>query len=225
MSEGCQHLFVIWREPDEGRRHVIGELWQDHEGFAFGYGHDVEAARARGFSLLVELPAYRPVSDPYRSSYLFSTFAQRIPSPKRPDYKDILESWGVTAPDSPLDILARSGGVQLTDRIEVDEYRSADDALEIPLLFRVAGEEHYPGSSIVEVGEELQLVREPTNDYDANAVMVQKSDGTKLGYVPRQYSELVARLVGQGLALHPVAERRLVTSNDRARWIVKISRH
>ncbi len=224
MKTGCHHLFVLWREPDAGRRYVIGELWQDHEGYAFGYGHDVERALDHGFKLLLELPELRPVTSPYRSTYLFSTFAQRIPSPRRPDYRSILDAWQVTSPDEPLDILAKSGGIQMTDRIEVAEYRSPEDTLQTPLRFRVAGEEHYDGSEKVAIGDAVNLVREPQNAYDPYAIMLMSLDGQRVGYVPRQYSQVVARCLDAGVTLSAQVERRLITSSDRDRWIVRLSR-
>jgi hypothetical protein len=224
VNRGCKRLFVLWREPDAGRRHVVGELWQDDEGYAFGYGHDVDRALERGFTLLLEFPERHGIDAPYRSEYLFSTFAQRIPSPKRPDYQSILESWQVTAPDSPLDILAMSGGIQLTDRLEVAEYRAPDDPLQVSLTLRVAGEEHYPGSQKVGVGDELKLVREPGNAHDSSATMLVNPEGALLGYVPRQYSAIISRCLDTGVPLQAIAIRRLITPDDRDRWVVRVSR-
>ena len=50
-------------------------------------------------------------------------------------------------------------------------------------------------------GEELVLRREPDNAHDALAIRVQRSDGTLLGYVPRQNNEVLARLMDAGKLL------------------------
>jgi len=42
-------------------------------------------------------------------------------------------------------------------------------------------------------GEELVLLREPSNPHDRNAVAVHAQDGQKLGYVPRQDAPSVAK--------------------------------
>src|SRR5882757_102701 len=79
---GSGRLFVLWRAPDDGTRLPIGELWRMPAGFAFGYVDDLKGAFERGFRLLTEFPVHQTCHDPYRSAYLFPTFAQRIPSPK-----------------------------------------------------------------------------------------------------------------------------------------------
>lgn len=224
VSTGNDRLFVLWLEPGAGKRHVIGELWKDDDGYAFAYGYEFEDARRRGFPFLLEFPEPRELDRPYRSRQLFSTFAQRLPSPKRPDYESMLASWGVSNSDSPLHILALSGGIQLTDRIEVAQYRQPDDLLDTPLIFRVAGEEHYAGSADVKTGDALRLVREPWNEHDSNAVAVFTNASKKLGYVPRQYSTIVARCMDSNVALTAIAVRRLLTPDDRDRWVVRASR-
>jgi hypothetical protein len=167
----------LWGEPEGGRRLVIGELWQDAQGFAFGYGHEVDLATEKRFRLLPEFPVRRELDSPYRSTHLFATFAQRIPSPRRPDFERILESWGVRAGDSQLEILARSGGVQMTDRIELAEYRRDDDLLEQPLVLRVAGMRHYQGASHIKEGDAVLLEREPHNSYESCATAILTESG------------------------------------------------
>jgi hypothetical protein len=217
-------LFVLWGEPDGGRRIAIGELWRDDQGFAFGYGHEIDLATEKGFRLLPEFPLRRDLAAPYRSPYLFATFAQRIPSPKRPDFDRILESWGVHAQDSQLQILARSGGVQMTDRIELAEYRAADDTLERPLIARVSGMKFYTGGERLEDDAVVLLAREPQNLRDAHTTAVLTEDGQQVGYVPRQYSQAVARLLDRQVPLIARALRRLTSPADGGRWLIEIMR-
>jgi hypothetical protein len=49
-------------------------------------------------------------------------------------------------------------------------------------------------------GDRLELVREPDNPHDANAVRVEWR-GVKLGYVPRRDNTAVARQLDRGAAL------------------------
>jgi len=67
----------------------------------------------------------------------------------------------------------------------------------------LAGFRHYEGVNVwrdMKPGDRLQLVREPDNPYDANAVRVEWR-GIKLGYVPRRDNAAVARQMDRGNAL------------------------
>lgn len=67
----------------------------------------------------------------------------------------------------------------------------------------LAGLRHYAGVETwreMRAGDRLQLVREPDNPYDANAVRVEWR-GMKLGYVPRRDNAAVARQMDRGTAL------------------------
>jgi hypothetical protein len=64
----------------------------------------------------------------------------------------------------------------------------------------LAGFHYYEGKllwSEMKVGDALQLVREPDNSYDINAVRVEWQ-GHKLGYVPRADNEALARFMDRG---------------------------
>lgn len=215
------HLLVLWQAPDDGTRFVIGDLRrQSDDGFSFVYRDELQGAEARGFAGLTEFPERRQ----YRSSYLFATFAQRIPSPRRADFGEIMESWGIEQADDPLEILARSGGIQMTDRLELAEYRPSDDDLAAPLEFRIAGMRNYTGADRVKAGDRLSLRREPENEFDANAAMVITLEGEDIGHVPLQYSELVARHLDAGHELGTLAVRQLTVPADAGRWVVRVTR-
>ena len=64
----------------------------------------------------------------------------------------------------------------------------------------LAGFRYYEGKKLwseMKVGDFLQLVREPGNSYDPNAVRVEWQ-GHKLGYVPRADNEALARFMDRG---------------------------
>lgn len=73
------------------------------------------------------------------------------------------------------------------------------------LLTYIVGSRHHEGAAErirkLKADEELQLVREPKNPYDRNAVAVYSSDGQKLGYVPKEDAPMVARVI-DGDKLH-----------------------
>ena len=79
--------------------------------------------------------------------------------------------------------------------------------LEVP----IAGFQYHAGERIwhaLALGGALDLVREPTNPFDARAVRVDWQ-GLKLGYVPRHKNEAIANLLDQGA----VAQARIVALN------------
>lgn len=92
----------------------------------------------------------------------------------------------------------------------------ADELLEASLLVQVCfvtGFGHYDGKRVfsrMQVGNMLQLVREADNPNDANAVRVEWQ-GEKLGYVPGNSNEDIARQLDYGNRL-------------RAR-VIRLSRH
>jgi HIRAN domain len=84
----------------------------------------------------------------------------------------------------------------------------------------LAGFRHYAAPEIwrgMAVGERLQLVREPDNPYDANAVRVDWQ-GVILGYVPRRDNAAVARQMDRGTAL----EARVVFLHENRNRSVRI---
>lgn len=214
-------LFVIWREPTSaGRRHVVGRLWQSQGQYHFTYEPDLTQARASGFQLLVEFPS---ATEHYRSGYLFPTFAQRIPVPARPDHARLMASWGVERPDDKLEILGRSGGLQLTDRIELSPWRDPHGPLDEPLELRVAGARHRDNPPFLAPGTVVTLQAEPDNQADPDAVRVESIDGAVAGYVPRQYSSLVARAIRGGVVLAASVVRTfLEPESEHPRAVIRI---
>jgi hypothetical protein len=77
------------------------------------------------------------------------------------------------------------------------------DAVIVVQRSPLAGFRHYDGGEVLrdlKPGDRLELVREPDNPYDANAVRVEWR-GVKLGYVPRRDNAAVARQMDRGAAL------------------------
>ena len=213
-------LWVMWR--DEGnQRHAVAQLWRERPGeFRFAY----MPVLPTDFRLLAEFPANRTEAEPYVARHLFATFAERIPSPKRPDYARILDSWGIDNRDDQLEILARAGGIQATDWLELVEWRSEDDDLRQPLLARVAGTGHWPGYAHAKEGDELTLRREPENPRDRHATELFLASGEKLGYVPKPYTDIVARLIDGGVDLRATILRRLGLESSYPRLQLRIER-
>lgn len=219
-------LYVIWRAPTERRtRHIVGTLSREASGgFCFEYADAaaLEAARADYFREVLSFPV---AQRKHHSPYLFTVFSLRIPSPARADYQEMMTEWGVDNPDDVMEVLARSGGITATDRLELAEYRALSDQLTEPLEFRIAGARFRQNDvESIKDGTRLTLKREPENDFDACASMVLRSDdGKHLGYVPRQYAALIARHLDAGNALDVALVRR-VPLFDETGWVARVKR-
>jgi hypothetical protein len=80
---------------------------------------------------------------------------------------------------------------------------SAAEAVIVVQQSPIAGFRHYDGVEIwrrMSVGDRLQLVREPDNPYDSNAIRVSWREHM-LGYVPQRDNAAVARQLDRGVAL------------------------
>lgn len=162
-------------------------------------------------------------SHAFEARYLFATFAERIPSKARTDAAQMLTAWGVVRHDDQFEILAKSGGVRATDKIELAEYRSDDDELMRPLEFRISGARHSQPVAL-EIGERVDLVREPANEHDQCATIVAARTGKKVGYVPAQYAQMIARLLDGGARIEAATVRRLMLLDEAGRWVIRAQR-
>ena len=218
-------LLVIWGEPSAGNRQVIGHLAREGGELRFWYERDLSDAKKRGFRLLPEFPEHRLEDTPYVERYLFPLFAERIPALTRRDATATMQAWGVVRPDDQFEVLAKSGGIRATDRLELAEYRADDDELADPLEFRIAGRRYIAPEELapLELGCSVSLRPEPTNPKDPQAVIVDRF-GKRAGYVPRQYTALVGRLLQGGARLEGEAVRQLLVPDDVGKWVVCVSR-
>ncbi|HSF20536.1 MAG TPA: HIRAN domain-containing protein [Burkholderiales bacterium] len=95
-----------------------------------------------------------------------------------------------------------SAAIALTALLATPCARAAE-AVIIVQRSPLAGFRHYAGAEVLrelKPGDRLELVREPANPYDVNAVRVEWR-GVKLGYVPRRDNAAVARQMDRGVVL------------------------
>ena len=101
---------------------------------------------------------------------------------------------------------------------------AAADAVIVVQRSPLAGFRHYDGPAVwrdVRAGDRLELVREPDNPYDPNAVRVEWQ-GRKLGYVPRRDNAAVARQLDRGAALEASVARLTENRNRSVRLEVEV---
>lgn len=88
----------------------------------------------------------------------------------------------------------------------------------------LAGFQYHSGKAVwaeLREGDALQLVREPDNAYDSNAVRVEWH-GYKLGYVPRRDNAAVARMLDRATPLDAKITRLLQTRNPWQRVLFEV---
>lgn len=73
----------------------------------------------------------------------------------------------------------------------------------------------------MKVGDALTLVREPGNQYDANAVRVEWN-GRQLGYIPRADNEAIARQMDRGNKLEARITKLTTYRNHRRKLEVEV---
>ena len=56
----------------------------------------------------------------------------------------------------------------------------------------------YPLAGLVGAGEEVQLIREPNNRYDRNAIRVSNIAGSQVGHIPKNVAARLAPLLDRG---------------------------
>lgn len=181
-------LLLAWQGPDpngERTRFAVGELLLSDGEYTLRYlnGPEVEQARKLGF---VGYPAFKPDQQEHRQGVL-AAFLRRLPPRTRPDF-DAYKAQFRLKPDvglSDFALLAYTGARLPSDGFSVvntlEDVRAPSE-----LVLEIVGHRHWVSKlkSQLRVGEALDLVLEPTNQWDKNAVVV-KAHGEIVGYVNR----------------------------------------
>lgn len=88
----------------------------------------------------------------------------------------------------------------------------------------LAGFQYHEGEALwsqLSAGNRLELVREPANPFDANAIRIDWN-GRKLGYIPRIQNQASARLLDEGTRLEARISRLEKYGNPWARMEVEV---
>jgi len=110
---------LAWRDPLSSRWFPVGCLESDSDAqhYRFYYIKGAEQAVKAGFAPLASFPETHIW---YLSEQLFPLFANRVPPPSRPEFRDYLQWLDLRVTESdPVAILARSGGHRVTDTLEI----------------------------------------------------------------------------------------------------------
>lgn len=188
-------LFLAWQNPKTRRWFPVGRLIREGGLYRFGYVEGAATAAREGE--FEPLPSFPDLHQIYESEQLFPLFANRILSPKRPEYKEFLSWLGLT-PDraaDPIELLARSGGMRVTDYLEIFSPPEADAAGIYRVQFFVHGLRYMPPGAVartneLEAGERLLLTHDFQNPKDGRALLLRtcekrQKDMYLVGYCPR----------------------------------------
>ena len=220
LSTSRRSLLLVWQNPASGRFIKVGRLDLLAEGkFAFHYlqsdGADSET---------LELDDYPERDRVYVSDELPAFFANRVMSSERPSYPQYLAWLGIDESletmSLPVEVLARTGGSRVTDTFHVlDVPVHLDDRF--TSRFFVSGISHTDEAehvlTTVSSGSELAVRLDEDNPGNSRAVLINTSDGRKIGYVPDWLCADVHDLLVYGWELSVVAERVNLDAPDHVK--------
>jgi hypothetical protein len=210
-------LWLIWQNEETRQRYHVGTLIHQNDMFFFKYETD---KRHRGLKEAMDNGYLRHLAFPdlnkvYSSSELFGPFARRVPNERRPDFPDLLNSYGLSKDYTQMDLLRATGGRLGTDSYElVAPIYLYDNQFDFD--FYIAGWRHWNDEEAIhQITKSMRLVleREPSNPEDPHAVAVKTTSWNKLGYIPSFYSEFM----DQALQSHCQYELSILSVNREAR--------
>lgn len=213
-------LMVMQRRSETRSYHAVGFLDAVDGGFEFAYLK--KAVEEDGF---VPLMGFGNPSIRYRRRYLFPLFAERVISARRPDRLNYLRALDLTDDAEPWEILARSGGYRQGDSIEVLKVPFVNEIGHTTCTFLVHGVRYRGEAASNRItslwkGEPLQLLPEPTNEWNPRAVLV-VSDGINLGYVPDPLVDYMQSVLPGGPSV-TVAQANRPEAGPHMRLLVRV---
>lgn len=193
-------LFVAWQDKsrltlDEEPTRAwfpVGRLDADVEKPLFRFRYTRGALRASEEAGFQPLDSFPTLDRDYRASELFPLFQTRIPSLRRPDYREFLKRHGLSDSEAdPVTILSISGGGRQTDNLEVfPRMRKGEDG-SFRCRFFVHGGRHINSHSRrrageLMAGERLRVALEWNNPATGPAIQIQSDDDYHvIGWAPR----------------------------------------
>lgn len=188
-------LFVAWQDPKQRAWYPVGRLTGTSSLFQFVYTNGAVDAREK--SNFGTLPSFDSFEEVYESDELFPLFANRVPPQSRPDYVAFAEYLNLPGDEyDPIAMLAISGGRRATDALELFPCPEPDSTGDYHIRFFAHGLRYFPDESAaridkLEVGEQLLLLIDFQNPFDANALLLRTDNSSSyggrilVGYVPR----------------------------------------
>lgn len=214
---------VVWQNMRT--RQLVHVAWLNFTGLDFVFSYTPEAKLDDDFEPFAAFP---DLQASYRSSELFSFFADRLISGARPDYEHVIAALGLTRTEAtPVELLARSWGATPHDTIQVvPEPLIGPDGTEIR-PFLVSGVRHVDEQNPQKVegfvaqlsrGQSLNLQDEPDNPNNPRAIVV-KVGPQRVGWVPDYLLDYVHEKRGTGKRVSAVVEQ---ASGPETPWHLRL---
>lgn len=193
-----RRLFLSWQRPMAGAerrtRRIVGEIERDGDRVVFRYladRDDFRRARDEGFE---GFPTFKLTPQAHQfTDGVLDAFMRRLPPRKRDDFSQYLAQYRLPEnfAASDMTLLAYTGAKLPSDGFElVPDLTGIAPPFEI--LMEVAGFRHNDVSTeSISIGDPVELVREPENPVDPEAIAVTHARG-KIGYIARPFCGAVA---------------------------------
>lgn len=217
-----RRLLVVWQDPASRRFIRVARLDELEDGrYAFRY---LSEARSANFSPLVQFPDLDAI---YVSDSLPAFFSNRVMSRQRASYGDFREWLGLTVEgqDTPIEVLARTGGPRATDTFHIVDDLSEIDGRRISRFF-ASGVGHTAGAderlAHMLAGHRLSMRTEPDNPVNQRALLIDAEADAPVGWVPDWLVNEVHELLDSGYELNLVAERINPTAPVHLRLLCRL---
>lgn len=186
MRSKLNSVFLAWQDPKERNWHTVGRLTQEQDRFIFDYTLGAQNESFIPFSGMEKLDVS------YTSDKLFPLFANRLLNQRRPEYKMLLSWLGLSKDErSPLQVLARTGGVKSTDNLQIFPELDLIEKDTFELDFFVHGVRYVSESARQRIkelkeGDKLLLMNDFQNETDKLALAIRTTGAPEIiGYCPR----------------------------------------
>jgi hypothetical protein len=180
-------MAVAWQHPTNRGVHPVGLL--EYDGSLHRFRYLKAASKLTDFRPFIGFPQLKAC---YESRELFPFFAQRVMSPRRPDYSKYLRVLDLSDAATPWEQLARAEGRLAGDTIQLVPEPCVEADGTTWGRFLVAGIRYQLKDPIerervldtVCAGDLLALTDEPTNPKNKRAILTTTKTGVHVGWVP-----------------------------------------
>ena len=220
----ARRLFLIWQNPGSRQFVRVGTLFELVDGrYAFEY-----TASARATDDFYPLTQFPDMERTYVSTGLPAFFVNRLMSRKRESFTSYLHALGIDsdAVDTPMELLARTGGPRATDTFHLVDDLMADADGVVVSRFLASGVRYLDadGTHLARVrdGDRLRLRPEPDNPKNGRAQLVCVASGAAVGYVPDWLLNDLEDLQARVDELSVIAERVTADAQPHLRLLCRI---
>lgn len=218
-------VYLAWQSPDTRDWHVVGALTQISNGYEFHYTKGALSAKK-----FVPFSGMENINKSYVSEELFPLFYNRLLSNRRPEYPKFIQWLGLSEDQAtPMNILARSGGLRGTDQLQMFRKIEVGGAGSYEHFFFAHGLSHLTKSAQKRVdtlkeGERLLLCFDCQNSHDENAVIIRTDDPAEIiGYCPRYLAKDISTLLNISESLTVSVEKIAKDAPSNYRLMCKVS--